>query len=57
MVNNAAERKVSDEYTPKCVIQEGNTEGALVFKFGQESDNAESFASMVWAFPLALLLM
>ena len=53
----SAEDYVKDKFTPEYLTENGYSEDALGFDFGQASDDAESFASLAWAFPLALLLM
>lgn len=53
----AAEEYVKEKYTPEYLAQNGYGEQALGFDFGQESENADSFASLAFAFPIALLTM
>lgn len=53
----ASEQYVKDKFTPEYLISNGYSEDALGFDFGQESENAESFAGLMIAFPIALLLM
>jgi len=54
---SSAESYVTDKFTPEYLSDNGYPEDVLGFDFGQETENADSFASLVWAFPLALLLM
>jgi multidrug efflux pump subunit AcrB len=54
---SAAQEYVEDYFTAEYLEERGYAADALGFDFGQESENAESFASLAWAFPLALLLM
>jgi multidrug efflux pump subunit AcrB len=53
----AAEEYVREKFTPEYLASKGYNEDALGFDFGQESENAESFAGLIIAFPIALLLM
>lgn len=53
----ATEEFISDKFTPEYLRDNGYPEDALGFDFGQETENADSFASLAWAFPLALLFM
>lgn len=53
----ASETYISDKFTPEYLASQGYSEDALGFDFGQESENADSFASLAFAFPIALLLM
>ncbi len=53
----ASETFVTDKFTPEYLESEGYSPDALGFDFGQESENADSFASLAFAFPIALLLM
>ena len=53
----SAETLVTDKFTPDYLLENGFNEDALGFDFGQESENADSFASLAFAFPIALLLM
>ncbi len=52
-----SEDYVKEKFTPEYLSSNGYSEDALGFDFGQETENAKSFASLAWAFPLALLLM
>jgi multidrug efflux pump subunit AcrB len=53
----AAEELVSSKFTPEYLEANGYSADALGFDFGQESENAESFSSLAYAFPVAVLLM
>jgi HAE1 family hydrophobic/amphiphilic exporter-1 len=53
----SAETLVSDKFTSEYLVENGFSPDALGFDFGQESENADSFASLAFAFPIALLLM
>lgn len=54
---SAAERLVNDTYTPERLEQFSITKQQLTFDFGNESDNQDSFKSMLIAFPVLLLCM
>jgi HAE1 family hydrophobic/amphiphilic exporter-1 len=54
---SASEDYVREKFTPEYLTSQGYSEDALGFDFGQESENAESFAGLMYAFPIALLLM
>jgi HAE1 family hydrophobic/amphiphilic exporter-1 len=53
----AAEAYVQEKFTPEYLVEGGYSEDTIGFDFGQESENAESFAGLIIAFPVALLLM
>jgi multidrug efflux pump subunit AcrB len=53
----AARSFVEDTFTAEYLSERGYAEDVLEFDFGQESENADSFASLAYAFPIALLLM
>lgn len=53
----AAQELVEDKFTEAYLVENGFAPDALGFDFGQESENADSFASLAFAFPIALLLM
>lgn len=53
----SAQTYVEDKFTAEYLIEQGYDEDVLGFDFGQESENADSFASLAYAFPIALLLM
>lgn len=53
----ASEDYVREKFTPEYLSSQGYSEDALGFDFGQETENAESFAGLMIAFPVALLLM
>ncbi len=50
-----AQDAVKKEFTPEKVASYGLHDDALVFDFGQESENQESFATLALAFPLVLV--
>lgn len=52
-----AEQEIKDKFTEEYLTSNGYSADALGFDFGQESENAESFAGLLIAFPVALLLM
>ncbi len=52
-----AQDLVEEEFTPDRIAQYGLDEAALAYDFGSESDNQESFKSMVIAFPILLAAM
>ena len=49
-----AQTAVEQEFTPEKLATYGLTEDALQFDFGQESENQESFNSLLYAFPALL---
>lgn len=53
----ASETYVTDKFTSEYLTSNGYNADALGFDFGQETENADSFASLAYAFPIALLLM
>jgi multidrug efflux pump subunit AcrB len=53
----AAEELVRAEFTPEYLEKNGYSADALGFDFGQESENANSFSSLIFVFPIAVLLM
>ena len=53
----ASEDYVRAFFTPEYLESQGFSEDSIGFDFGQETENAESFASLAIAFPIALLLM
>jgi multidrug efflux pump subunit AcrB len=53
----AAESFVKDKFTAEYLEQNGYSKDSLGFDFGQESENAESFQSLAYIFPLVLLAM
>jgi HAE1 family hydrophobic/amphiphilic exporter-1 len=53
----AAQTYVEEKYTPEFLSEQGYDKSAIEFDFGQETENADSFASLAYAFPIALLLM
>lgn len=53
----ASEDLVKERFTAEYLTSQGYSEDALGFDFGQETENAESFAGLMIAFPVALLLM
>ncbi len=59
LTNNldATESLLADRYPPERLRELGLAEDALVFDFGQESDNQEDFASLGTALMVALGLM
>lgn len=50
-----AQQAVEDEFTTEKIESYGLAKEAVVFDFGQESENQESFATLAIAFPLVLL--
>ena len=50
-----AESAVEKEFPASRVASYGLSEDALQFDFGQESENQESFQTLIYAFPLVLL--
>lgn len=53
----SAQTFVEDKFTSEYLESEGYSPDALGFDFGQESDNADSFSSLAYAFPIAILMM
>jgi len=53
----SAQTYIEDKFTPEFLVSQGYNEDSLGFDFGQETENADSFASLAYAFPIALLLM
>lgn len=49
-----AQTAVEKEFTPEKIKSYGLNEDALKFDFGQESENQESFATLLYAFPAVL---
>ena len=54
---NVAQKAVEKEYTADKLAQYGLSADALKFDFGSESNNQDSFKSMVTAFPILILAM
>lgn len=52
-----AQEYVEAKFTPEYLESLGYNQDSIGFDFGQESDNADSFSSLLYAFPIALLLM
>jgi multidrug efflux pump subunit AcrB len=53
----ASQEYISEKFTEEYVTSRGYSATVLEFDFGQESENASSFASLAYAFPIALFLM
>ncbi len=53
----AAQTYIETEFDASYLNERGYADDTLGFDFGQETENADSFASLAYAFPLALLLM
>lgn len=53
----AAQELVTDTYTPTKLATFGFSTSDIAFDFGSESNNQDSFKSMLYAFPLLLLAM
>lgn len=54
---SAAKRTVEDEFTPEKIESYGLPKDSVAFNFGNESSNQDSFKSMLFAFPLLLVVM
>lgn len=52
-----AQKEVEEKYTNEYLAENNYPMESLGFDFGQESDNADSFSSLVYVFPLALAAM
>ncbi|HTH72719.1 MAG TPA: efflux RND transporter permease subunit [Candidatus Pristimantibacillus sp.] len=50
-----AKSAVQKEFTPERLASYGLSKDALVFDFGQESENQDSFKTLAYAFPVVLL--
>ncbi len=53
----ASKEYVEQKFDNEYLENHGYSDEVLGFDFGQESENADSFASLAYAFPVALLLM
>jgi multidrug efflux pump subunit AcrB len=53
----ASEELISEKFTNEYLESNGYSADSIGFDFGQESDNADSFSSLAYAFPIAILLM
>ncbi len=53
----AAEELVQEQFSEEYLVENGYEADTLGFDFGQESENAESFANLAIVFPLALVSM
>lgn len=54
---NLTKTAVEDEFTPEKVASYGLEKDALVYDFGQESENQDSFATLAIAFPALLFVI
>ncbi|PID32382.1 hypothetical protein CR970_00800 [Candidatus Saccharibacteria bacterium] len=52
-----AQNAVRDRFTPEVISSYGLPEDVIDFDLGQESENQESFKSLVFAFPILLAVM
>ncbi len=53
----AAEEKTSEKFTSDYLSNNGYEDTEITYDFGQESENADSFAALSFVFPIALGLM
>lgn len=53
----ASENFIKEKFTPEYLQSQGYPSDAIGFDFGQESENAESFTSLIYVFPIVLLAM
>lgn len=53
----AMQSQLEEVFTPEYLAELGYDSDVLAYDFGQESENADSFKSLTFVFPIALLLM
>jgi HAE1 family hydrophobic/amphiphilic exporter-1 len=53
----ASEELISAKFTNEYLESKGYSADSVGYDFGQESDNADSFSSLAYAFPIAIALM